>query len=218
MPMNSVPSWTRLTSNGPPQKCIHCNSVPTDKFITFDKTKCGENTILNQMKENDEPSVICNNCLNAIFRESLVTCLTCEKAMTKMFTLKFDMNKYSSLQNKMLEMQKSVRTNCYLYKSCHLQFQPKCTCVCSNKDVHKDICKMYHKLDYDFTCFVVSQCLGHISNSAHEDQYMCASCDKRLKETSNEIPVLPYYEKYPNVVAGAKFMKAINQRPECVHM
>ena len=36
---NSVASWTRLTSNEPQQKCIHCNSVPTDKFLTFDKTK-----------------------------------------------------------------------------------------------------------------------------------------------------------------------------------
>ena len=38
MPMNSVASWTRLTSNEPQQKCIHCNSVPTDKYLTFDKT------------------------------------------------------------------------------------------------------------------------------------------------------------------------------------
>ena len=53
---------------------------------------------------------------------------------------------------------------------------------------------MYNKVDYDFSSFVVSQCLGHVSNSANEDQYICASCDKRLKETSNENPVLPYYE------------------------
>ena len=30
MPMNSVTSWTRLTSHKPQQKCIHCNSVPTN--------------------------------------------------------------------------------------------------------------------------------------------------------------------------------------------
>ena len=39
MPMNSVASCTRLTSNEPQQKCIHCDRVPTDKFLTFDKTK-----------------------------------------------------------------------------------------------------------------------------------------------------------------------------------
>ena len=48
-------------------------------------------------------------------------------------------------------------------------------------------------------------------NSANEVQYIC---DKRLKETSNENPVLPYYGKYPNAVAEANFLKALNQRPE----
>ena len=51
---------------------------------------------------------------------------------------------------------------------------------------------MYNKVDYDFTNFVVSQCLWHVSNSANEGKYICASCDKRLKEKSNENPVLPY--------------------------
>ena len=82
--------------------------------------------------------------------------------------------------------------------------------------MHKDISKAYNKVDYDFSTFVVSQCLGHVSNSANEDQYIGASCDKRLKETSYENPVLPYYVKYPNAVAGANFLKVLNQRPEYV--
>ena len=143
MPMNGVASRTILTSHKPQQKCIHCNSVPTEKFLTFDKTKYGENTIMNQMKENDEQNIICNKCHNAIFKDSLVTCLTCQKTMKKS-TLKFDMNKYSTLQNKILEMLKSKRTNCYICKSCHLQLQPKCTYVCCNTDVNKHICKMYN--------------------------------------------------------------------------
>ena len=69
--MNSVASWTRLTSNKTKQKCIHCNSVPTDNFLTFDKTKYGENTIVSQMKENDE-NIICKKCYNAIFRVSCI--------------------------------------------------------------------------------------------------------------------------------------------------
>ena len=82
---------------------------------------------------------------------------------------------------------------------------------------------MYNKLDDDFTSFVVSQCLGHVSNSGNAEQYICASCDKRLKETTNENPVLPYYGKYPNAAAGANFLKALNQQPEyvctcCHHM
>ena len=89
--------------------------------------------------------------------------------------------------------------------------------------MQKHVCKMHNKVDYDLTNFVVSQCLGHVSNSAHEKQYICTSCDKRLKETSNENPVVPYYAKYPNAVAGANFLKALNQRAEyvctcCHHM
>ena len=82
--------------------------------------------------------------------------------------------------------------------------------------MQKHECKMYNKVYYDFTNFVASQCLGHVSNSAHKEQYICALCDKRLKETSNENPVLPYYGKFPNALAGANFLKALNQRPEYV--
>ena len=78
-------------------------------------------------------------------------------------------------------------------QTCHIQLQQKITCVCCNRHMQKHVCKMYNKVDYDFTNFVVSQCLGHVSNSAHEEQYICVLCDKRLKETSNENPVLPYY-------------------------
>ena len=41
MPMNSVASQIRLTSNEPRQKCIHCNIVCTEKFLIFNKTKYG---------------------------------------------------------------------------------------------------------------------------------------------------------------------------------
>ena len=49
MPMNSVASWTRLAFHKPQQKCIHRDSVPTDIFLTFDKTKYRENTIVKKM-------------------------------------------------------------------------------------------------------------------------------------------------------------------------
>ena len=190
--MNSVASHIRLTSNEPQQKCIHCNTVPTDKFLTFDKTKYRQNTIVSQMKENDEQNIIWKKCHNAIFRESLVTYLTCMKTMKKMCTFKFDMNKYPSLENNIREMAKSQRTNTYICKSCHVQLQRKITCVCCNRHMQKLVCKMYNKVDYDFTNFVASQCLWHVSNSAHEEQNICALFDKRLKETSNENSVLPY--------------------------
>ena len=135
MPTNSVASRMRLTSHKPQQKCIHCNSVPTDKFLTFDKAKYGENCIVSQMTENDEQKIICNKCHNTMLRQSLVTCLTCDKTMKQMLTLKFDMDKYSLLENKTQQMLNTNRTNCYICKSCHLQLQPKCTCVCCNTDV-----------------------------------------------------------------------------------
>ena len=83
--------------------------------------------------------------------------------------------------------------------------------------MQKHVCKMYNKVDYDFTNFVVSQGLQHVSNSVHEEQYICTSCDKGLKETRDENPVLPYHAKYSNAVTGANFLKALNQRPEYVY-
>ena len=91
------------------------------------------------------------------FSESLLLhVLHVTKNEKKMFTLKFNIDKYSSLENKTREMLKSNRTNCYICKSCHLQLQLKCTCVHCNTDVHKEICKMYNKVEYDFSSFVVS--------------------------------------------------------------
>ena len=124
MPINSIASQIRSISQKVQQKCIHCHSVPRDNFLTFDKTKYGENTLVNQMTENDEQKIIRNKCHNAILRESLVTCLTCDKTKKKMLTLKFDMDKYSSLENTILEILKSNRTNHYICKTCHLQLQP----------------------------------------------------------------------------------------------
>ena len=159
MPMNSVASCIRLTSNEPQKICIHCNTVPTGKFQTFDKTKYGQNTIVSQMTENDEQNITCNKCHNAIGRESLVTCLTCMKTMKKMCTLKLDMYRYSSLEHNIQEMAKSQKTNSYICKSCHEELQQNITCMCGNRHMQKHVCKMYNKVDYDFTYFVVSQCL-----------------------------------------------------------
>ena len=77
------------------------------------------------MKENDEKNIICNKCHKAICREFLVTCLTFMKMMKKMYTLKFDMNKYSSLENSIQDMAKLQKANSYIYKSCHVHLQQK---------------------------------------------------------------------------------------------
>ena len=54
MPMNNVALCMKLTSHKPQQKCINCNTVPTGKYLTFHKTKYGQNTIVSQMAENDQ--------------------------------------------------------------------------------------------------------------------------------------------------------------------
>ena len=168
------------------------------------------------MTENDQQNIICNKCHNAICRESLVTCLTCTKTMKKMCTLKFDMNRYSLLEHNIQQMAKSQKTNCYICKSCHEQLQQKIICACCNRQMQKHVCKMYNKADYDFSYFVVSQCLQHVSNSVHEEQYICTSCEKALKQTSDKNPVLPYHAKNANAVTGVIFLKALNQRREYV--
>ena len=138
------------------------------------------------------------------------------KNYEKMCTLKFDMNRYSSLEHNIQEMTKSQKTYCYICKSCHQELQQKTTYVCYNRQMQKHVCKMYNKADYDFSYFVVSQCLQHLSNSIHEKQYICTSCNKALKQTSDENLVLPYHAKYTNAVTGTNFLKALNQRPEYV--
>ena len=159
MPINSVASRMRSISDKHQQKCIHCHTVLTENFLTFDKTKYGENTLVNNMTIDAGQNIICNRCHNAILRESLVTCLTCDKTMKRMLTLKYDIDKYPSLENRTQEMLKSQKTTHYICKTCHVQFQPKCTCVCCKRDVLKDICKIYNKGSYDFSQFVVSECL-----------------------------------------------------------
>ena len=113
-------------------------------------------------------------------------------------------------------MAKLQKTNSYICNNCHVELQQKMACVCCNRHMQKHLCKIYNKLDYDFTNFVLSQSLQHVSNSVHDDQYICSSCDKILKETNNENPVVPHYVRYPNVVTGANFLKVLNQRPEYV--
>ena len=127
--MNSVALCIKLTSHKPQQTCIHCNTVPTGKYLTSDKTKYGENTIVSQMIEKDQQSIICNKCHNAICKETLVTCVICTKTMTKICTLKFDSNRYTSLEQNIQEMAKSHITNCYICKSCHQELKQKMMCV-----------------------------------------------------------------------------------------
>ena len=115
--MNSVALCIKLTSHKQQQTCIHCNTVPNGKYLTFDKTKYGENAIVHQMTERDQQNIICNKGHNTICKETLVTCVRCTKTITKICTLKFDMKRYTSLEQHIQDMAKSHKTNCYICSS-----------------------------------------------------------------------------------------------------
>ena len=127
--MNSVALHIKLTSHKPQQTCIHCNTEPTGKYLTFDKTKYGENTIVHQITEKDQENITCNKCYNVICKETLVTCVICTKTMTNICTLKFDSNRYTSLEQHIQDIAKSHKTNCYICKTCHEELQQKMMCV-----------------------------------------------------------------------------------------
>ena len=83
----------------------------------------------------------------------------------KMCTLKFDMNKYSSHWKTTYQKWQNHRKPTLTYAKAATYNYNKKLCVCCNRHMQKHVCKMYNKVDYDFTNFVVSQCLQHVSNS-----------------------------------------------------
>ena len=82
--------------------------------------------------------------------------------------------------------------------------------------LRKSMCQLYRKADYDFSNFIVFQCLANVRDCKDEEKYLCLSCHKRLQETNNNNIVLPYYGKYPDVKAGANFLKSLQEMPQCV--
>ena len=72
------------------------------------------------------------------------------------------------------------------------------------------------KLTMTFQTFLISRCLANVRDCEDEEKYICLSCHKRLQETKNNNIVLPYYGRYPNVKAGANFLKSLQEMPEFV--
>ena len=148
--------------------------------------------------------------------ESIVTWLHCRNTVPKKSTYIFNKKKYSppACITEQPNSRKTARQ--YICKNCQTNLLPKVTCVCCKVNADKCICKIYNKADYDYTKFIVSHCLEYATNTTDEKKYMCASCNKRLIETSNENPVLPYYGKHLCVKAGANFLKALQEKPKFV--
>ena len=78
------------------------------------------------------------------------------------------------------------------------------------------MCELYRKADYDFSNFILSQCLANVRDCEDKEKYICLSCNKRLKETNNNNIVLPYYGRYPDVKAGVNFLKSLQEMPQFV--
>ena len=151
-----------------------------------------------------------------MLKESVVTCVACDVSIPRHLTYLFDNKKYPSFQHWQKVTIPQKYTKRYICKTCHEQLRPQFICVCCDQEVDKHLCILYVKDNYDFTQYVVSQCLCKISNNDEETWYICKSCDRRLQETSSENPVLPYYGNHKKVASGANFLKSLQEMPTYV--
>ena len=55
-----------------------------------------------------------------------------------------------------------------------------------------------------------------VSDKQDDLKYICLSCGKTLHITDNENPIVPYHVKDKCLVAAAKFMKLLLEKPEYV--
>ena len=99
-------------------------------------------------------SVICEKCHNTILQESLLTCIICENTVAKKFFV--GKHKYSLLKHTVPQITNIPNNKRHIYKTCYIQLQQNCVCVCCSRNVEKSMCQHYRKADYDFSTFVVS--------------------------------------------------------------
>ena len=196
--------------------CLYYKGTST-KSILFDITAYGNNLLANQIHENSmlhHDSVICEKCHNTILQESLLTCIICEKTVAKKYLV--GKHKYALLKHTKPQIANIPNNRRHICNICYIQLQQNFVCVCCSRNVEKSMYQLYMTADYDFSSFVVSQCLPHVTDCEDEQKYICLSCHKRLKETNNDNIVLPCYGRYPNVKAGTNFLKSLKEMPQFV--
>ena len=215
MPVDAVDARCRL-QNSKQKIYLYCKGIST-KSMLFDIAAYRNNLLATQIHENSmlhHDSVICKKCHNTILQESLLTCITCENTVAKKFLV--GRHRYSLLKHTMPQIANIPNNRRHICKTCYIQLQQIFVCVCCIRNVETSMCQLYRKADYDFSTYVVSQCLPHVRDCEDEEKCICLPCHKRLKETNNNNMVLPYYGRYPNVKVGTNFLKSLQEMPQFV--
>ena len=209
LPINAV-TFTALKD----LKCIFCRSIPTDRFCIFDKREYENNATAQIIVENPtDNNIVCNKCHETIMSESILNCVVCKNETPRKLTFTFDVKKYTSMPQNVDTNRTHMRS--YICKTCHFQLKPKFSCVCCNRNIEQHLCKQYNIEDYDFSHYIVSRCLPDTSDEG-DDKYICISCHKRLVEANPENVSVPYFVNNRCVNAGAKFLKALQEKPQYV--
>ena len=155
MPVDAVDARCRL-QNSKEKICLYCKGIST-KSILFDITEYGNNLLATQILENsilNHDSVICEKCHITILQESLLTCIICENTVAKKCLV--GKHKYSLIKQTMPQIANIPNNRRYICKTCYIQLQQNCVCVCCSRNVERSMCQLYRKADYDFSTFVVS--------------------------------------------------------------
>ena len=203
--------------------CFFCGNIPWQTYHVFDKEQYGKSEFVQQIEFNetaiDVGSIICSTCHNSLVSECIVDCNVCGDRVQRKEAYVYDEKKYRRWsQNK--QGQVKNKNTCKIKRNicmkCHSWIQPKFQCVSCNLQFGKHLGKHYNMDEYDFKQYIVSRCLPDVSHEQDDPRYICLSCDKTLHITDNENPVVPYHIKDKCLIAAAKFMKLLLEKPEYV--
>ena len=200
-----------------------CGNIPQQTYHVFDKEQYRKSGFVQQIEFNeaaiDVGSIICSTRHNSLLSQCIVDCNVCGDRIQRKEAYVYDEKKYRRWsQNK--QGQVKNKNTCKIKRciciKCHSRIQPKFQCVSCNLQFGVHLGKHYNMDEYDFKQYIVSRCLPDVSHQQDDPKYICLSCDKTLCITDNENPVVPYHVKDKCLIAAAKFMKLLLDKPEYV--
>ena len=156
--------------------------------------------------------VICKPCHIHALMYSEKECVGCRKDVIRINMVKFDPHKHSCMLSGAKHITHSDGDIQYICKKCLIS---KVVCVCCKRHVTERNSLVFSEENYDFSNFVVSACVLDDVQGGNQ-MYICNSCSKTLCQTSVENPIVPVHMKDKIIRAGALFLKALNDRRECV--